>query len=354
MYYVSLIAGVMDLLHAIGPSLLSPMVLAFGLGLFATLVRSELKIPEPLSAALTIYLLLAIGLKGGAKLDGVMPGDILRPLLLALGLCAAIPGWSYAILRRLGRFDATNAGAIAAHYGSVSVVTFGACLAFLESRQVTAEPFMPALLAVMEVPAILVALYLVRRADPVGAGGLEPARVALGFTALPVAAPAGRPRVLHELLTSKGIMLLLGGLLIGWMSGKKGFEQVAPLFDVPFKGVLTLFLLEMGLVTGRRLRDLKTAGVFLCGFAIVMPLLHGLLGVALGRWAGLGVGGATVLGTLAASASYIAAPAAVRIALPAANPAYYLTAALVVTFPFNVVVGIPVYFGFARWLAGAG
>ena len=344
----------MDILHTLGPSLLSPMVLAFGLGLFATLVRSELKIPEPLSAALTIYLLLAIGLKGGAKLDGVMPADFVRPLALALGLCGAIPLWSYVILRRFGRFDPTNAGAIAAHYGSVSVVTFGACLAFLEAHQVAAEPFMPALLAVMEVPAILVALYLVRRAEPVEAGGLVPSQAALGFNALAVPLPGARPRVLHELLTSKGIMLLLGGLLIGWVSGKTGFEQVAPLFDVPFKGVLTLFLLEMGLVTGRRLRDLKTAGPFLCGFAVVMPLLHGLLAVALGRWVGLGVGGATVLGTLAASASYIAAPAAVRIALPEANPAYYLTAALVITFPFNVVCGIPIYFEFARWLAGAG
>jgi hypothetical protein len=340
----------MDFLHTFGPSLLSPMVLAFGLGLVATLVRSELKLPEPLSAALTIYLLLAIGLKGGAKLDGVSPGDFARPLALALGLCAAIPVWSFAILRRLGRFDAANAGAIAAHYGSVSVVTFGACLAFLEARHVAAEPFMPALLAVMEVPAILVAFYLVRRTDPVAAGGFEPSRAALGFTS--DAQPGARRGILHELLTSKGAMLLLGGLLIGRVSGKQGFEQVAPLFDLPFKGVLTLFLLEMGLVTGRRLRDLKTAGLFLCGFAVVMPLLHGLLAVALGRWVGLGVGGATVLGTLAASASYIAAPAAVRIALPEANPAYYLTAALVVTFPFNVVLGIPIYFGFARWLAG--
>jgi hypothetical protein len=354
MYHVSVIAGLMDLLHALGPSLLSPMVLAFGLGLVATLVRSELKIPEPLSAALTIYLLLAIGLKGGAKLDGVMPADFLRPLLLALGLCAAIPAWSYAILRRFGRFDPTNAGAIAAHYGSVSVVTFGACLAFLEARQVATEPFMPALLAVMEVPAILVALYLVRRTEPLPAGSQAPSPAALGISAFAAPLPGARSRVLHELLTSKGIMLLLGGLVIGWVSGKKGFEQVAPLFDVPFKGVLTLFLLEMGLVTGRRLRDLKTAGPFLCALAVLMPLVHGLLAVALARWAGLGVGGATVLGTLAASASYIAAPAAVRIALPEANPAYYLTAALVVTFPFNIVIGIPVYFGFARWLAGAG
>jgi hypothetical protein len=342
----------MELLHTLGSSLLSPMVLAFGLGLVATLLRSDLKIPEQLYSALTIYLLFAIGLKGGAKLDGVAPADFLRPLVAALGLCLAIPAWSFGILRRLGRFDATNAGAIAAHYGSVSVVTFGACLAFLDARGVAHEPFLPALLAVMEVPAILVAFYLVRRTEADTAGALRPSPAALGITPAPLA--GDWTRVVHELLTSKGIVLLLGGMVIGLLSGKPGFEQVAPLFDVPFKGVLTLFLLEMGLVTGRRLGDLKTAGPFLCGFALVMPFLHGLLGAALGHAAGLGVGGATALGTLAASASYIAAPAAVRLALPAANPALYLTSALAITFPFNVVLGIPAYFAFARWLAGVG
>ena len=340
----------MELLHTLGPSLLSPMVLAFGLGLVATLLHSDLRIPEPLYAALTIYLLFAIGLKGGAKLDGVAPADFVRPLVAALGMCLAIPVWSYGLLRRLGRLDSINAGAIAAHYGSVSVVTFGACLAFLDARGVAHEPFLPALLAVMEVPAILVALYLVRRTEAARDGAPRPSPAALAIT--PTAMTGDWTRVVHELFTSKGIVLLLGGMVIGLLSGKPGFEQVAPLFDVPFKGVLTLFLLEMGLVTGRRLGDLRTAGPFLCSFAILLPLGHGLLGVALGHAAGLGVGGATALGTLAASASYIAAPAAVRLALPAANPALYLTSALAVTFPFNVVIGIPTYFAFARWLVG--
>lgn len=336
----------MDFLTPLLPGLLSPMVLAFLLGIIAALVRSDLQIPEPLHAALTIYLLFAIGLKGGAKLDGVNPADFAAPLGAALALCAAIPVWSYHLLRRLGRFDAVNAGALAAHYGSVSVVTFGACVAFLEARQVVHEPFLPALLAVMEVPGILVALWLVRRADP------APAVVPAGALGFIPAAPAGDwARVVHELLTSKGIVLLLGGMAIGLASGQAGYAQVAPLFDTPFRGVLMLFLLEIGLVTGRRLRDLRAAGPFLCAFAIVMPLFHGLLGVALGTWTGLGAGGAAALGTLAASASYIAAPAAVRVALPAANPAYYLTASLAVTFPFNVVAGIPLYFAFARWLA---
>ncbi len=338
----------MDLLQSLLHSLLSPMVLAFLLGIIATLVRSDLKIPEQLYTALTVYLLFAIGLKGGAKLDGVGLADFARPLAAAVALCLAIPVWTFAIGQRLGRLAPADAAALAAHYGSVSVVTFGACLAFLDTRGVAHEAFLPALLAVMEIPAIIIALYLAGIARnrmllrPLGATGIVPAPL-----------PGFRPGVLRELLTGKGIILLLGGMVIGLLSGKKGFEQIGPLFDTPFRGVLTLFLLEIGLVTGRRLGDLKTAGVFVSGFAIIMPFLHGLLGVWLGQWAGLGLGGATALGTLAASASYIAAPAAVRVALPEANPALYLTSALAITFPFNVVIGIPAYFTFARWLFAA-
>ena len=322
------------------------MVLAFLLGIIATLVRSELRIPDQLYAALTIYLLFAIGLKGGAHLAGVPFAAFARPGAAAIGLCVAIPLWSHFLLQRLGGFSRIDAAAIAAHYGSVSAVTFGASLAFLDQMKVGHEAFLPALLAIMEVPAIIVALLLAgrRREPPPGPSGS-------GF---PAAGPQAWGRVLHELLTSKGVILLLGGLAIGLLSGKTGFDQVSPLFEVPFRGVLTLFLLEIGLVTGRRLGELRSAGLFLCGFALVMPVLHGLLGVWLGRWAGLGVGGATVLGTLAASASYIAAPAAVRVALPEANPAFYLTASLAITFPFNVVLGIPAYFAFARWLLGGG
>lgn len=341
----------MSLLPSLLESLLSPMVLAFLLGLVAVWVRSDLKVPEQFYAAMTIYLLFGIGLKGGAKLDSVALADFARPAVAALLLCALIPAWSFFILRRLGRFGSTDAAAVAAHYGSVSVVTFGASLAFLDARGIPHESFLPAVLALMEVPGILVALVLARS---VGAG----APVAVPATAhafVPAAFRTGEwRRILHELLASKGILLLVGGLTIGLLSGKKGYEQVGPFFDAPFRGVLALFHLELGLSAGRRLADLRSAGAFLAGFAIVMPLLHGLLGVWLGRQVGLGLGGATVLGTLAASASYIAAPAAVRVALPQANPALYLTASLAVTFPFNVVIGIPTYFAFARWLfAGA-
>lgn len=320
----------MELLQSLSTSLLSPMVLAFALGLFATLVKSDLRFPDELYTALTIYLLFAIGLKGGMKLDGMSLSVVGAPLAAAITLSAVIPIWCFFILKKIVLLNGTNAGAIAAHYGSVSAVTFSAVLAFLEIEKIPVEGYMPALLAVMEAPAIIVAIFLAMKTSNAGAGEMK--------------------KLFHDLLTGKGILLLLGGLAIGLLCGKQGFEQVAPLFDAPFKGVLTLLLLEMGLITGRRLHDLKSAGWRLVAFALIMPALHGLLGAWIGKWCCLSPGGATVLATLAASASYIAAPAAVRIALPQASPALYLTSSLAITFPFNIVFGIPLYHAFAKYL----
>jgi len=323
----------MDLLNSLTASLLTPMVLAFLLGILASLIKSDLKISPEIYSILTIYLLFAIGLKGGANLDGVRLEEFWKPLFAALFLSVSIPVWCFYLLKFSRKFDAVNSAALAAHYGSVSAVTFGEALAFLAILHVTYEAFMPALLAVMEIPAIVIALFLAGKASlPAGAAGMK--------------------SVLRELITSKGIVLLAGGMAIGLLCGKEGVKQVAPLFEDPFRGVLTLFLLEVGMVTGRRFGDLKKAGFPLVAFAIIMPLLHGILGVWLGNLAGLSVGGATILGTLAASASYIAAPAAVRVALPQASPAIYLSASLAVTFPFNMIIGIPAYYTFARWLAG--
>jgi hypothetical protein len=326
----------MELIQSLSGSLLSPMVLAFVLGLFATLVKSDLKFPDELYTALTIYLLFAIGLKGGMKLDGLSLKVVGGPLLAAITLSSVTPVWCYFLLKKTVRLDTVNAGAIAAHYGSVSAVTFSAVLAFLENVKIPAEGFMPALLAVMEAPAIIVAVFLAMKSISTG-----------------TSQSGDMKKLLHDLITGKGILLLLGGLVIGLLCGKKGFDQVAPLFDAPFKGVLTLFLLEVGLVTGRRLRDLKAAGWRLVAFAIVMPMLHGLLGAFLGKWCGLSLGGTTALATLAASASYIAAPAAVRIALPQASPALYLTSSLAITFPFNITLGIPLYHAFAKLIFNA-
>lgn len=253
----------MDVIHALSSSLLNPMVLAFALGVFATLVRSDLKIPPEIFAGLSIYLLFAIGLKGGLKLNGVTLAEVWKPIVAALALSVCIPIWCMGILRRCCRLDAVNSAAIAAHYGSVSAVTFAAAISYLDKNAVPVEGYLSALLALMEVPAIIVAIFLARRATQSGD------------------ATNGRfKEVLHELLTGKGIVLLLGGMTIGFLSGKSGYDQVAPFFDAPFKGVLTLFLLEIGLVTGRHLADLKAAGPRLIAFALVMPPLHGQIGRA--------------------------------------------------------------------------
>jgi uncharacterized protein len=309
-------------------NLLSPVVLAFVLGMLATLLRSDLRIPEQLYAALSIYLLLAIGLKGGAELSKTSLAAFWKPALITLLLGVAIPIWSYAILHYLGRFDVANAAALAAHYGSVSAVTFSASLTFLDRLRVPYEGFMPTLVAILEIPAILVAL-LIARSRLREAGSIRDA--------------------LHELLTGRSILLLAGGLAIGFLSGEDGLAKVAPLYVDLFNGALTIFLLEMGMVAAGRFRDLRTAGGFLLAFGMLAPVAHGALGAALGAAVGLSVGGRFVLAVLAASASYIAAPAAVRVALPQANPGYYLTASLAITFPFNLAVGMPLYYAIARW-----
>ena len=317
-------------LQAILGNLLSPMILAFLLGIVATLLKSDLKFPEELYLSLTIYLLIAIGLKGGYKLSLVPFAEVYKPLGFALILGALIPVWSFMILRYLGHFDVPNAAAIAAHYGSVSAATFSATLAFLDAHQTAYEGYMPGLLAVLEVPAILVAIFLAKLLDKSGKTG-------------------SLSEVMRELLTGKSTVLLVGCLAIGLLAGKSGWEQVAPFFDAPFRGILMLFLLEAGLVTGRRLKDLKRVGFFLIGFGIVMPFLHSLLGLAVAKWSGLSMGGAMIFAVLMASASYIAAPAACRVALPQASPTYYLTASLAVTFPFNIIVGLPIYYELAEW-----
>jgi len=307
-------------------NLLSPVVLAFALGLVATAVKSDLKFPDELYTALSIYLLLAIGLKGGAELARTSLAVFWRPAVVTVGLGVLTPIIAYVVARRAGRLAVADAAALAAHYGSVSVVTFFAALGFLEALGVPAEPFLPTLVALLEIPAIMVALAIAHR---------QLTRTSWGTIA-------------HEVIAGRSVFLLLGGLVIGYLAGADGLERVRPLFVDLFQGVLLLFLLDMGMVAARRLRDLRQTGPFLVAFAVVVPILHGLLGTALGRVAGLSVGGATVLGVLAASASYIAAPAAVRIALPQANPSLYLTAALGLTFPFNLTIGIPLFYVVAR------
>jgi hypothetical protein len=219
----------------------------------------------------------------------------------------------------------------------VSAVTFIAAQQYMERVGATAEGFMPTLLTLLESPGIHIALAIgaMSRAKQIGEQGGRAARTG---------------EVLHEVLTGRTMILLVGGLLVGFLMGEKGWQAVSPFYDGMFRGALMLFLLEMGILAGSRLGDLRKVGPFLLAFGVVMPIVHGALGAALGTWAGLSVGGAAVLGTMAASASYIAAPPAVRVTLPEANPTYFLTSSLAITFPFNILAGIPIYFRISQLL----
>ncbi len=310
---------------------MDPVVLFFLLGLVARFAKSDLRLPEPLYESLAIYLLLAIGLKGGVQLAQQPVATVLPQSLAAIALGAAIPLFLYPLLHGVGRLSRADAASIAAHYGSVSVVTFAVASSFLVAQGIDAESYMALIVALMEAPGIVVGIALAR----LGASQ----RIAWG----PLA---------HEIFFGKSVLLLLGGLVIGALIGPQGIGPIAPLFTDLFKGVLALFLLEMGLVAGSRLGDLKRAGPFLLAFGIVAPLVLALLGALVGHAVGLSAGGTTLLATLAASASYIAAPTAMRIAVPEANPALSIGVALGVTFPFNIFVGIPLYLQYARWIGG--
>ena len=334
------------MLEVLRINLCSPLALAFVLGIVSRLVRSELSIPRELYTSLSIYLLLALGLKGGVELSHSSLSELFWPVLVTLGLGIITPITSYLVLRRIGRFSTSDAAGIAAHYGSVSAVTFIASQQFVQTMNHPAEGFMPTLVTLMESPGIQIALAI---------GAIQTARQAADRTPeRGEPKPPARPTsaVLHEVLTGRSMILMVGGLLVGLLMGEKSYEPVKPFFEGMFKGALTLFLLEMGLAAGSRLGDLKSVGLFLLGFGTIIPVIHGVLGVVAGHWAGLSIGGATVLGAMSASASYIAAPPAVRMTLPEANPTYYLTSALAITFPFNIVLGIPIYFYIAKTIAG--
>ena len=311
---------------------MDPVVLFFALGVLARLGRSDLRLPEALYEALSIYLLLAIGLKGGVQLAQQPVAQLLPQALAVIALGAAIPFLLFPILTRVGRLSRADGAAIAAHYGSVSVVTFAVGASFLAARAVPTESYLPLMVALMEAPGIIAGIVLAR----MGSGR----QVAWG-------------RLAHEVMFGKSVLLLVGGIVIGAVAGPAGFAPIEPLFGTLFKGVLALFLLEMGLVAGGRLADLKRAGAFLLGFGLLVPPVLGLIGVGLGHLIGLSIGGAALLGTLAASASYIAAPTAMRIAVPEANPALSIGVSLGVTFPFNITLGIPLYLVYSRWIGGS-
>jgi len=304
-------------------NLISPPVLFFALGVAAALGRSDLAIPEAVAKAMSLYLMLAIGFKGGVAAGAHGIGmDLLLVIGVAAALSFSIPLLAFGFLNATTRLERVDKAAIAAHYGSISIVTFIAATAALDASGLTYPGIMVA--AAMEAPAIVTALFLARRGMTQGVSG-------------------GKPPW-REVALNGSVILLLGAFLIGMATGETGYRDVAPFITEPFKGVLCLFLLDMGLVAGRELRQArKTLTPALLGFALYMPLLGGVLGALAGALIGLDKGGIALLAVLAASASYIAVPAAMRLALPEAKPSLYLTLSLAVTFPFNLTLGIPFY-----------
>jgi hypothetical protein len=324
---------VTDILALAGNNLLSPMILCFALGLLAALARSDLSVPEAAAKALSLYLLFAIGFKGGAAVANNGLGfSLFSALAAGVLLSVALPFVAFALLRVMTRFSVADAAAVAAHYGSISIVTFVTAISVLEGRGISSEGYMVAVAAAMEAPAIISALWIVAKAG-------DGADVDTDLW--------------REILLNGSIVLLVGSFVIGLLTGADGLARIESFIVSPFQGVLCLFLLDMGLVAGRGLRT--SGGVLGTGailFGLLMPLIGAAAGLLMGAGLGLSAGGVALLMTLAASASYIAVPAAMRVALPEANPSIYLTLSLGVTFPFNLTVGIPLYVALASAVMG--
>lgn len=321
-----------DLLLA---NLLQPIVLAFVLGAIGGFIKSELELPEAVIKLLAIYLLFALGITGGRELARAEIGDVLPLVGATLLMTFAIPSVAYLVTRRLGGFDISNAAAIAAHYGSVSTATFFTSVAFARAMGTPSEGYLAGMVALMEFGVIY---------------SLVVARIAMGCRN---AGADGRLRfgeLFASVIRGRGILLLLGGMAIGGLATEDQWQQIQPFYEGLFRGMLMLFLLEMGITAARQAGAFRQVGVFMACFGVLMPVINGLVGVTLGTWAGLGVGGAFVFGAICASASFIDAPAACRASLPEANPGVYLTSSLAVTLPFNLLLGLPLYYKYASWL----
>jgi len=320
-------------------NLLDPLFLFFVVGFAGGILRSDLKLPDAVYQLLSTYLLLAIGLKGGVQLAQVSAGEIVLPALATLGLGIVVPVVVFGLALRLGRLARADAASLAAHYGSASAVTFAAGLEMVRRAQMPHEGFLSVLLVLLEIPAILVAIFLHRSGAVQKVGGHGSGKAGESYGA-----------IVHEILLNRSVFLLLAGMAVGFLSGPGRFASFEPLFVHAFKPILAFFILEMGLVAAQRMPDIKKAGVFLVTFGVVCPVVVGALGGWVGLLSGLSQGGAVILATMAASASYIAAPAAIRVAIPEANTGLSIAAALGVTFPFNLALGIPLYMWWVGWI----
>lgn len=325
-------------------NLRTPAILFFVLGVAAALLKSDLNLPQPIPKLLSIYLLMAIGLHGGVELArSELSVQIFALLGAAVVLAAIVPVWTFYVLRL--KLDVPNAAAMAATYGSISAVTFITASNFLTTLDspdpaYTPGGYMVAAMALMESPAIVAGVLLARwYATPSADDGESSRKIDWG-------------ELIREAFLNGAVVVLVGSLVIGTVIGDQGWESVKPFAYLPFKGVLCLFLLDMGLVAARRLGDLKTAGPGLIAFGVLSAPAHAMLGIAAAWLVGAGQGDALLLATLAGSASYIAVPAAMRLAVPEANPGVYVTMSLAVTFPFNITVGIPLYMAVINLLWG--
>lgn len=343
----------MDILELIQSNLLTPIVLFFLFGIIAARIKSDLKMPEAISEFLPIYLLAAIGLHGGIEMRKTGFEEMLIPMLVAIGLSLLFTLNHYQILRRLGKFNIFDSYALASTYGAVGAVTFSVGLSFLKNQGVSSEGYLAAILAVLEPVAFILAIFLTNmavskqiRTKKQSISDDEELDIGMKQTSTKLS------QVLKESITGKAIVILLGSIVIGYIIGKEGFEPISIVFDELFTGAIVIFMIEMGIIAGQRLEDIKKVGIFLTSFSIIIPTINGIIGVLVSTALGLSLGGAVMFGLLLASASFIAAPAVLRHAIPQANPSLYITSALGITFPYNIIVLLPIMFTISTWVHG--
>jgi len=337
----------MDILQLIQSNLLTPVILFFLFGIIAARIKSDLKIPEAISEFLPIYLLAAIGLHGGIEMRNTGFENMLIPMLVAIGLSLLFTLNHYQILRRLGKFNIFDSYALASTYGAVGAVTFSVGLSFLKNQGVTSEGYLAAILAVLEPVAFIMAIFLTNMAVSKQIRTKKQSFTKDNAADIDVGVSETKTKlsqVLHESITGKAIVILLGSIVIGYIIGESGFASIKIVFDEMFTGAIVIFMIEMGIIAGQRLEDIKKVGIFLTAFAVIMPTFNGIIGVLVAAAMGLSLGGAVMFGLLLASASFIAAPAVLRHAIPQANPSLYITSALGITFPYNIIVLLPIMF----------
>jgi hypothetical protein len=340
----------MDFLQLIQSNLLTPIILFFLFGIIAARIKSDLKIPEAISEFLPIYLLAAIGLHGGIEMRNTGFENMVIPMFVAIALSLLFTLNHYQILRRLGKFNLFDSYALASTYGAVGAVTFSVGLSFLKNQGVSSEGYLAAILAVLEPVSFIMAIFLTNMAVSKQIRAKKQSFTNEDTSDLDMGMQETKTKlsqVLHESVTGKAIVILLGSIIIGYIIGEDGFSSIKIVFDEMFTGAIVIFMIEMGIIAGQRLDDIKKVGIFLTAFAIIMPTFNGIIGVLVATGLGLSLGGAVMFGLLLASASFIAAPAVLRHAIPQAKPSLYITSALGITFPYNIIVLLPIMFTIA-------